>query len=287
MTDSIARLRTAGVSVWLDDLSRERLTAGGLAALSRPGSIGGDDQPDDLRPRHHRQRRLRRQIRDLKLRQAGGPGAAGTDRVRRTAGLRRAAPGVRGDRRGGRAGVDRGRPADRPRHRPHGRRGPRAVVAGGPAQPVRQDPGRQAGPAGDHRLPGRGDQHQRHADLLPGPLRRGDRGVPGRTGSRPRRRARPVRPRLGRLVLRVPGGHRGGPAAGQDRHAQAAALRGKAAIANARLAYQRYEQSVATGRWKSLERAGARPQRPLWASTSVKDPAYDDTRYVPAWSPPA
>jgi transaldolase len=61
---------------------------------------------------------------------------------------------------------------------------------------------------------------------------------------------------------------------------QAAALRGKAAIANARLAYQRYEEMLATDRWKALERAGARPQRPLWASTSVKDPAYDDTRYV-------
>jgi transaldolase len=61
---------------------------------------------------------------------------------------------------------------------------------------------------------------------------------------------------------------------------QAAALRGKAAIANARLAYQRYEEMIAADRWKSLERAGARPQRPLWASTGVKDPAYDDTRYV-------
>ena len=61
---------------------------------------------------------------------------------------------------------------------------------------------------------------------------------------------------------------------------QAAALRGKAAIANARLAYQRYEEMLATDRWKELERAGARPQRPLWASTSVKDPAYEDTRYV-------
>jgi transaldolase len=61
---------------------------------------------------------------------------------------------------------------------------------------------------------------------------------------------------------------------------QAAALRGQAAIANARLAYQRYEQAISTERWKALEKAGARPQRPLWASTSVKDPAYDDTRYV-------
>jgi transaldolase len=61
---------------------------------------------------------------------------------------------------------------------------------------------------------------------------------------------------------------------------QAAALRGTAAIANARLAYQRYEDMLATDRWRALDQAGARPQRPLWASTSVKDPAYSDTRYV-------
>jgi transaldolase len=61
---------------------------------------------------------------------------------------------------------------------------------------------------------------------------------------------------------------------------QAQALRGKAAIANARLAYQHYEQIFATDRWKTLAAAGARPQRPLWASTGVKDPSYDDTRYV-------
>ncbi len=61
---------------------------------------------------------------------------------------------------------------------------------------------------------------------------------------------------------------------------RAAALRGRAAIANARLAYQHYEQAFSTPRWAALHTAGARPQRPLWASTSVKDPAYPDTRYV-------
>ena len=60
----------------------------------------------------------------------------------------------------------------------------------------------------------------------------------------------------------------------------AAGLRGRAAIANARLAYQRYERMLASPRWAALHAAGARPQRPLWASTSVKDPAYPDTRYV-------
>jgi transaldolase len=57
-------------------------------------------------------------------------------------------------------------------------------------------------------------------------------------------------------------------------------LRGQAAIANARLAYQRYEKLFTGDRWQALADAGARPQRPLWASTGVKDPAYDDTRYV-------
>ena len=61
---------------------------------------------------------------------------------------------------------------------------------------------------------------------------------------------------------------------------EAAALRGTAAIANARLAWGVYEDVVASDRWASLAAAGARPQRPLWASTGVKDPAYPDTRYV-------
>ena len=57
-------------------------------------------------------------------------------------------------------------------------------------------------------------------------------------------------------------------------------LRGKAAIANARLAYEHYEKVIGSDRWKALQAAGAKPQRPLWASTGVKDPAYDDTQYV-------
>ena len=61
---------------------------------------------------------------------------------------------------------------------------------------------------------------------------------------------------------------------------EAVELRGKAAIANARLAFQAYEQVFAGERWTALADAGAKPQRPLWASTGVKDPAYDDTMYV-------
>ena len=65
-----------------------------------------------------------------------------------------------------------------------------------------------------------------------------------------------------------------------DRVATATRLRGAAAIANARLAYEAYEEVFASDRWHALAARGARPQRPLWASTGVKDPTYDDTRYV-------
>jgi len=65
-----------------------------------------------------------------------------------------------------------------------------------------------------------------------------------------------------------------------DKAGSGSELRGKAAIANAQLAYEHYEKVFSSDRWKALEQAGAKPQRPLWASTGVKDPTYDDTRYV-------
>jgi transaldolase len=61
---------------------------------------------------------------------------------------------------------------------------------------------------------------------------------------------------------------------------EALALRGRAAVANARLAYQAYEQFVSSQRWSQLENAGAARQRPLWASTGTKNPEYSDTLYV-------
>ena len=62
--------------------------------------------------------------------------------------------------------------------------------------------------------------------------------------------------------------------------AEATALLGKAAIANAHLAYQLFEEKFASDRWSALAAKGANKQRPLWASTGVKDPTYPDTRYV-------
>jgi transaldolase len=59
-----------------------------------------------------------------------------------------------------------------------------------------------------------------------------------------------------------------------------ASLKGKAGVANARLAYQAYEEVFSTDRWRALEAKGATVQRPLWASTGVKNPDYPDTLYV-------
>jgi transaldolase len=60
----------------------------------------------------------------------------------------------------------------------------------------------------------------------------------------------------------------------------AAGLHGRAAVAQAKLAYQRFRESFSGRRWDRLARLGAQVQRPLWASTSTKNPAYPDTLYV-------
>jgi transaldolase len=61
---------------------------------------------------------------------------------------------------------------------------------------------------------------------------------------------------------------------------EALALRGKLAIANAKLAYQHYKEVFGSDRWRRLADRGATPQRCLWASTSTKNPEYRDVRYV-------
>ncbi len=61
---------------------------------------------------------------------------------------------------------------------------------------------------------------------------------------------------------------------------EALELRGRAAIAQAQLAYQRFTDVFSGPRWEALAARGARVQRPLWASTSTKDPSYPDTLYV-------
>ena len=67
---------------------------------------------------------------------------------------------------------------------------------------------------------------------------------------------------------------------GSPKAETAISLKGKVAVANARLAYARFGEIFSTARWKELASQGARVQRPLWASTGTKNPKYSDVLYV-------
>jgi len=66
----------------------------------------------------------------------------------------------------------------------------------------------------------------------------------------------------------------------QGEEARLKAIKGKVAIANAKVAYQEYKKIIRSDRWKALSAKGANPQRLLWASTSTKNPEYNDVMYV-------
>src|SRR6266567_4541521 len=282
MTDSLARLRAAGVSVWLDDLRRERLTSGSLAALVRDKHVSGvTTNPTIFARSVAGSDAYSDQIRDLQVRQAD-PGQALRELT--TFDVRWACDVLRPvyDATGGADGrvsieVD-----------PRISRDPAQTVAEARAlwwlvdRPnlfIKIPAARQGLPAITACL-AEGISINvtlifslaRYAEVIEAFLagleaaRAAGRDLSGIASVASFFVSR-VDTEVDRRLDKI-----GTP--------QAAALRGKAAIANARLAYQRYEQAIATGRWRSLERAGARPQRPLWASTSVKDHAYDDTRYV-------
>ena len=282
MTDSLARLRASGVSVWLDDLRRERLTSGSLAALVRDKhvsgvttnptifarSIAGGDAYSD-------------QIRDLQVRQAD-PGQAlrelTTFDVRWACDVLRTVYDATGGA-DGRVSIE----VD-----PRISRDPAQTVAEARALWWLVDrpnlfvkiPAVQQGLPAISACLAEGISINvtlifslaRYAEVIEAFLagleaaRAAGRDLSGIASVASFFVSR-VDTEVDRRLDKI----------GTDR---AAAVRGKAAIANARLAYQRYEHATSTQRWKSLERAGARPQRPLWASTSVKDPAYEDTRYV-------
>ena len=96
----------------------------------------------------------------------------------------------------------------------------------------------------------------------------------------PPRGGRVARRALGGELLRLARRHRGGQAARASLGRED--LRGIAAVANARAAYMRFKELFRGERFASLLEAGAPVQRPLWASTGVKDPLYPETKYVDA-----
>ena len=281
MTDPIARLRAAGVSVWLDDLSRERLTTGSLAALRDRGVSGVTTNPTIFAKAITDSNAYDSQVRDLKLRQTPADQAL---REMTTYDVRQACDVLRPayeatDGVDGRVSIEVDPRIAHDTERTVAEARALWWLVDRPNLFVKIPAARQGLPAITACL---AEGISINVTLIFSLARYGEvieaflAGLEGaRAAGRDLSRIASV---ASFFVSRVD--------TETDRRLdkagtpQSAALRGKAAIANARLAYQRYEEMIAADRWKSLERAGARPQRPLWASTSVKDPAYDDTRYV-------
>jgi transaldolase len=281
MADPLARLRAAGVPVWLDDLSRQRLTTGSLARLRDRGVSGVTTNPTIFAKAISDSDAYVGQIRDLKLRQAPVEQALQeltTFDVRQACDVPRPVYDATGGVDGRvsievdpRVAYDTERTVAEARalwwlvDRPNLFVKIPAVKQGLPAISACLAEGISINVTLIFSL-------ARYAEVI-------EAFLTGLEGARAASRdlsgiASVASFFVSRVDTEV---DRRLDKIGSD---GAAALRGKAAIANARLAYQRYEESVSTGRWKSLAEAGARPQRPLWASTSVKDPAYEETRYV-------
>ena len=273
-------LSEQGVSVWIDSLSREMLETGELARLmSEDAVVGVTSNPT---------------IFQKALARATGT-TSSSARCSKTEDdpteifLPLAMEDIRAacdlmqpvwdDGRRRRLRLARGRPDARLRPRGDLRAGDPAARGGRPAEPVRQDPGDRARARRDRGLHREGQVDQRDADLLARALRGRRRGVhPGARAAR-RGRRRPGEGRVGRELLRLARRHGGGPAARGDRR-PGDALKGKLAIANAKLAYRHWQETFSGERWEFLAGKGARPQRCLWASTSTKNPDYRDVMYV-------
>jgi transaldolase len=280
--DPLADLAAAGVAVWLDDLSRARLRSGNLAELARRGVVGVTTNPTIFAKALASGSGYEEQVRDLALR---GVAVGEAVRLLVAADVREACDVLRPvhDRTGGRGDG-------------------RVSIEVDPR--LAHDPGRTLAearglwwlvdrpnlyikiPATRAGLPAIADclaegisvnvtlifSLERYAAVAEafqaGLERRAALGLPlDGVASVASFFVSRVDAEVDRRLDAVGG-------------AAAEALRGRVAVANARLAYQAHEATVAAPRWRALAGKGALPQRPLWASTGVKDPAYEDTRYV-------
>ena len=270
-----------GQSVWLDYLRRGMFRSGELQELIDDGlrgmtsnptifehAIGGSSDYDD-------------ELMTLATVPEERPGdLRAARRGRRSPGRGPLPAGVRRHRGAGRLRVARGLAHARPRHRGDDRRGAAAVVGGGPAQPDDQGARHQGRLAGDRAAPRGGHQHQHHVAVLAGALPRGGGSLRPRARGPAARGAADRSARVGRLVLREPGGHR-------DRSPHRRQRRRRCSISAARSRSPTrawptpgFATICRARRWKRLAAAGARPQRLLWASTGTKDPRYSDVLYV-------
>jgi transaldolase len=278
--DILGQLAAAGVSIWLDDISRGRLITGNLAGLARDKHVTGvTSNPTIFAHAMAKSDDYQDQLRDLALR---GIGVEEASRAITTYDIRWAADVLRPafDASGGvdgrvsievdpRLAADTGKTIAEARalwwavDRPNAYIKIPATPAGVPAIAQCLSEGISINVTLIFSL-------ERYGEVidafLTGLEQAGDRDLAGITSVASffvSRMDTEVDRRLDKI---------GTP--------EATALRGQTAIANARLAYELYEQHFSSDRWTALAARGARPQKPLWASTSTKDASFRDTMYI-------
>ncbi len=281
--DVLGQLSEAGVSVWLDDISRDRLRTGNLQALiDDMHVVGVTSNPTIFAKSLSSGSAYDEQIADLK---SHGVGVDEASRMittyRHPLGVRRVPADLRRDRRPGRPGVARGGPAagQGTRRRPVAEARALWWMVDRPNLLIKIPATVEGLPAITQAI---SEGISVNVTLIFGLERYGQvidaymAGLEQAAGAG--HDLSKIRSVASFFVSRVDTevderlDKIGTP--------EAAALRGKAAVANARLAYELFEQRIATDRWKALSAEGANVQRPLWASTSVKDPSFGDTKYV-------
>ncbi|MER6036685.1 transaldolase [Streptomyces sp. NPDC001835] len=287
MTEAIAtpgalkRLADEGVSVWLDDLSRSRITSGGLASLVDGGVVGVTTNPSIFQAAIGSGEGYEEQLTELAVR---GVTVDEAVRMMTTADVRAAADVLRdvytlSDGRDGRVSIE---VDPRLAHRTEATVAEAKQLAWLVDRPnvMIKIPATRAGLPAITEVIGLGisvnvtlifslERYREVMDAyLAGLEKARERGLD----------LSKIHSVASFFVSRVDSEiDKRLTALGTD---EALALKGRAALANARLAYEAYEQVFGSGRWQALAGDRANKQRPLWASTGVKDPAYKDTLYV-------
>ena len=288
----------AGQSVWLDFIRRDLLTSGELERLVDGGLISGVTSNPTIFQQAIAGTRDYDAALEPALARAGSIGVGALRRARDRGHPEARATGCARvydrDRRARRPREHRGQPAARAHDTAGTIDEARRLLTARSARPnvMIKVPATAEGLPAIRALDRRRHLRQRHAHLLAGALRAGDGGLPRRArGPRRARRAAARHDRLGRVVLRLARGHQGGR--GDRRAPRRAARRATARAPSSRRCAARsrsrtrgwptrrfrevFGRRRAGRRWRARARAS---QRPLWASTSTKNPAYPDALYV-------
>ena len=285
MKNQVQQLLDAGQSVWIDNLRRSMFASGELQRLIDKRLARHDQQPDDLREGDRRRQRLRRAARDAdRLGEERRRAVLGSRDPRYSERLRRVRTGLRLLERQRRLRQPRGLAAARQRHRRHDRDGRGALEAREPSERHDQDPRHEGRACRQSKSRSTADTTSTSRSIFSVEMyERAARAYVKGLGAARRRGQADRQDPLGQLRLRQPNRHRDRQAAArphrQGRKARASARQDGHRRPQADLSKVQGDLPTATSS-RRCKAKGAAVQRPLWASTSTKNPHYPDLMYV-------